>query len=47
MLDQDENFYLITLNILSTFLLDSIWILYREKLHVSHFWEIRAHFLVN
>ena len=27
MFDQDEDFYLITLNILSTFLLDSIWII--------------------
>ena len=39
MLDQDNNFYLISLNILITYLLDNVMIL-REKFHVDHFWEL-------
>ena len=39
MLDQDNNFYLISLNILITYLLDNVRY-YREKFHVDHFWEL-------
>ena len=39
-LDQDNNFYLISLSILSLF---AKWCMYgydREKLHVNQFWEL-------
>ena len=41
-LDQDNNFYLTSLNILITCLLNNVWIQYLEKLHVDHFWEIKS-----
>ena len=36
MLDQDDNFYLISLNILVSCLLDNVG----EKFRVDHFWEL-------
>ena len=41
MLDQDSNFYLMSLNILITYLLNNKWY-YREKLLVNHFRELKA-----
>ena len=42
MIDQDNNFYLISLSILNTCLLYDIWILHREKLHVHTFWGVKV-----
>ena len=42
MLGQDNNFHQISLSILVTCLLNNVWILYREKLHVNHFWELKG-----
>ena len=42
MLDQDDNFYLISLSILVTCLKDNVWILY-EKLHVNHLWGLKGY----
>ena len=41
-LDQDNNFYLISLSILITCLLDNVWIKYGEKSHVCHSWELKG-----
>ena len=41
MLDQDSSFYMISLNILITFLLNNVWY-YREKFHVDHFCELKS-----
>ena len=41
MLDQDENFYLISLSILTSCLLDNVRILW-GKLHVNHFWGLKG-----
>ena len=42
MLDQDKNFYLTSLGIFVTRLLDYVWIL--KKLHVNHFWELGVNY---
>ena len=39
MLDQDNNFYLISMSILISCLL---YVYYRERLQVSHFWELKG-----
>ena len=39
-LDQDNNFYLISLNILITCLLNNVWIWW-EKLHVNLYKELK------
>ena len=39
MLDQDNNLYLISLNILISYLLEEY---YREKFDIDHFWELKA-----
>ena len=41
MLDQDNNFYLISLSILNTCLLDIVGILLGE-VTVNHFWELKG-----
>ena len=41
MLDQDSSFYMISLNILITFLLNNVWY-YKEKFHVDHFCELKG-----
>ena len=41
MLDQDNDFYLIILNILIT-PLRIMYGYYREKLHVNHLWEFKG-----
>ena len=38
-LDHDDNFYLISLSILSTCLLNSVWIL--SEVNCYHFWELK------
>ena len=40
-LDQDNNFYLISLNFLITSMVDNVWY-YGEKLHFNNFWELKA-----
>ena len=42
MLDQDENFDMITLSILITCLLDNVWIYHKEKLYVNHLGESKG-----
>ena len=41
MVDQGNNFYLLSLSILITCLLDSV-IFFREKFCFNHFWELRV-----
>ena len=43
MLDQDNNFYLISMSILISCLL---YVYYRERLQVSHFWELKGWLIV-
>ena len=40
-LSENDSFYLISLNILITCLLNNVWY-YREKFHVNHFWELKG-----
>ena len=42
MLGQDNNLHQISLSILVTCLLNNVWMLYREKLHVNLFWELKG-----
>ena len=42
MLDQDNNFYLVSLNTLITGFLDFVWIYHRQKLHFNQLWEFRV-----
>ena len=41
MLDQDDNFDMISLSILVTCVLNNVYIYYKEKFHVNHFWELK------
>ena len=42
MLNQDNNFCLISLSILITCVQDNVWIFFREKLYANHFWELKG-----
>ena len=42
MLDQDNNFYLVSLSALITGFLDFVWIYHRRKLHFNQLWEFRV-----
>ena len=42
MLDQDNNFYLVSLSLLITGFLDFVWIYHRQKLHFNQLWEFRV-----
>ena len=47
MLDQDNNFNLISLSILIACLLNIVWIFFREKLYINHFWELKDYCKTN
>ena len=42
MLDQDNNFYLVSLSTLIAGFLDFVWIYHRQKLHFIQLWEFRV-----